>query len=178
MRGCGSISGMARRCRHGSRKAMESNWACANASGCSGSSRSVSASPGRSWPEPIQRGRKGIKKAPRADGGRHRGPVGSGPSALSAGRIALPHVGPAGDQGSRGVSSSNAKERRLFRCRALARRRNFVPPRDRKIQRRDHLGVSPSVFRQARAVPDRRVLAISDNAPYHRSKLHRGWRDQ
>ena len=72
---------VARRCRHGSTKPMESNWACANASGCSGSSRSVSASPGRSWPEPIQRGRKGIKKAPRADGERHRGPVGSGPSA-------------------------------------------------------------------------------------------------
>jgi hypothetical protein len=34
------------------------------------------------------------------------------------------------------------------------------------------------VFREASAVPGRRVLAISDNAQYHRSKLHLGWRDQ
>ena len=33
------------------------------------------------------------------------------------------------------------------------------------------------VFREASAVPGRRVLAIRDNAPYHRSKLHLGWRD-
>lgn len=34
------------------------------------------------------------------------------------------------------------------------------------------------VFREASAVPDRRILAISDNAPYHRSKLHREWRER
>jgi hypothetical protein len=34
------------------------------------------------------------------------------------------------------------------------------------------------VFREASAVPGRRVLAISDNAQYHRSKLHLGWRSQ
>jgi len=33
-------------------------------------------------------------------------------------------------------------------------------------------------FQQVSAVAGQRVLAISDNAPYHRSKLHRGWRDQ
>jgi hypothetical protein len=30
----------------------------------------------------------------------------------------------------------------------------------------------------ASAVADRRVLAVSDNAPYHRSKLHLEWRGQ
>jgi transposase len=34
------------------------------------------------------------------------------------------------------------------------------------------------VFREASAVPGRRILAIRDNAPYHRSKLHLEWRDQ
>jgi transposase len=34
------------------------------------------------------------------------------------------------------------------------------------------------VFRVASAVPGRRVIAISDNAQYHRSKLHREWRQQ
>lgn len=33
------------------------------------------------------------------------------------------------------------------------------------------------VFREVSAVPGRRVLAISDNAQYHRSKLHLEWRD-
>ena len=33
-------------------------------------------------------------------------------------------------------------------------------------------------FLEASAVPGRRVLAISDNAQYHRSKLHLEWRDQ
>jgi transposase len=34
------------------------------------------------------------------------------------------------------------------------------------------------MFREASAVPGRRVLAISDNAQYHRSKLHLDWRIQ
>jgi hypothetical protein len=33
-------------------------------------------------------------------------------------------------------------------------------------------------FQEASAWPGRRVAAISDNASYHRSKLHRAWRDQ
>ena len=38
-------------------------------------------------------------------------------------------------------------------------------------------GNSLKCFGEASAVPGRRVLAISDNAQYHRSKLHLGWRD-
>jgi transposase len=34
------------------------------------------------------------------------------------------------------------------------------------------------IFQEASAVPGQRILAISDNAQYHRSKLHREWRDQ
>lgn len=34
------------------------------------------------------------------------------------------------------------------------------------------------VFREVSVVAGRRVLAISDNAQYHRSKLHLEWRDQ
>ena len=34
------------------------------------------------------------------------------------------------------------------------------------------------VFREASAVSGRRVVAISDNAQYHRSKLHLEWRNQ
>src|SRR5271157_3095178 len=34
------------------------------------------------------------------------------------------------------------------------------------------------VFREVSAVPGRRILAISDNAQYHRSKLHLEWRGQ
>ena len=33
-------------------------------------------------------------------------------------------------------------------------------------------------FQEASACPGRRVVAISDNAGYHRAKLHRAWRDQ
>jgi len=34
------------------------------------------------------------------------------------------------------------------------------------------------LFREVSAVPGRRILAISDNAQYHRSKLHLEWRVQ
>ena len=34
------------------------------------------------------------------------------------------------------------------------------------------------VFREVSVVSGRRVIAISDNAQYHRSKLHLAWRDQ
>jgi transposase len=34
------------------------------------------------------------------------------------------------------------------------------------------------MFREASTVSGRRVLAISDNAQYHRSQLHLSWRDQ
>jgi transposase len=34
------------------------------------------------------------------------------------------------------------------------------------------------IFRETSTTPGRRVLAISDNAQYHRAKLHREWRDQ
>ena len=34
------------------------------------------------------------------------------------------------------------------------------------------------VFREVSAVPGHRILAISDNAQYHRSKLHLEWRSQ
>jgi len=33
-------------------------------------------------------------------------------------------------------------------------------------------------LRQVSAAPGRRVVAISDNAPYHRSRMHREWRTQ
>jgi transposase len=34
------------------------------------------------------------------------------------------------------------------------------------------------LFQQHSAVADRRVVAITDNAPYHRSRLHREWQEQ
>ena len=34
------------------------------------------------------------------------------------------------------------------------------------------------MFQQASAVDGRRVVAISDNAAYHRAKLHKAWREQ
>ena len=117
------------------------------------------------------------KKTPQTDGGRYGGLVGSGRSALSAARIALPHVGSAGNQGSHCVPSSDAQERRLLCCRTSAGRQVSLPPRDGKIQRRDLLGFPESV-REVSAVPGRRILAISDNAQYHRSKLHLECRDQ
>src|SRR5450755_1583370 len=135
---------------------MESNLPCANASGCSGSSNSVSASLVRSWPEQIRRGRSRIKKTPQAEGGRYGGSVGSGRSALSAARIALPHVDSAGDQRSHCVSSSHAKERRLLCCRASAGRHVYLPPGNGKVQRRDLLAVSEIVLgSQLRSRPPR-----------------------
>src|SRR5258708_28864369 len=136
---------MARRCRRGSTKPMESNWACANANGCSGSSSSVSASLVRFWPEQTQRVRRRIKKTPQTDGRRYGGPLGSGRSALSAARIALSHVGSAGDQGPGGVPSSDAKERRLFCRGAIAGRQICISPRDRDLQRPDLLGIPQSL---------------------------------
>lgn len=41
----------------------------------------------------------------------------------------------------------------------------------------NHLAV-PEGFQRASTVDGRRVIAISDNAQYHRSKLHLAWRDQ
>jgi hypothetical protein len=66
------------------------------------------------------RRQKKHKKTPPTDGVPERGSLGFRRSALSAARIALPHVGSAGDQGSHGVSSSDAEERGLFCRRAFA----------------------------------------------------------
>src|SRR5229473_676674 len=75
------------------------------------------------------------KKTPQADEGQHCGPVGFGRSALSAAGIALPDVDSKGDQGPYRVSSSNAQERRLFRCGSIAGRQVSVSTRDRTLQR-------------------------------------------
>ena len=82
----------------------------------------------------------------------------------------------AGNQGSHCVPSSDTQERRLFCRRASAGRHVFLSPRDRKIQWSDVLGVPESVPGSQRPSPAARILAISDNAPYHRSKLHLEWR--
>lgn len=97
--------------------------------------------------------------------------MGLGRSALSAARIALPYVGSARDQGSHCVSSSDAEERRLLAA---------VRLRDGKFLFRREIGRFNGEtfweflkgFREVSAVPGRRVLAISDNAQYHRSQLH------
>jgi transposase len=61
--------------------------ACASASACSDSSNSASVNLVRYWQRQIQRGRGSIKKTPKPDGARHRGPVGAGRSPLSTVRI-------------------------------------------------------------------------------------------
>ena len=47
----------------------------------------------------------------------------------------------------------------------------------RKVQRRDLLGI-PESIPGASVVSGRRVVAITDNAQYHRSRLHLEWRNQ
>ena len=53
----------------------------------------------------------------------------------------------------------------------------FLFRRETGIFNRETFWEFLKAFQQASAVPGRRVVAISDNAPYHRSKLHREWRD-
>ena len=86
-------------------------------------------------------------------------------------------MGSAGDQRSHRESSSNAEEHRLFCRRAFAGWPVSVSPRDTGRFNAETFWEFLKGFREARTVPGRRVLAIRDNAPYHRPKLHLGWRD-
>src|SRR5450631_2391070 len=96
------------------------------------------------------------KKTTQADGRCHRGPMGTGRSALSAARIALPYVDSARTERPGRVSSSNTQECRLFCRRASAGRQVSLSARDRKIQWGDFLGVPKSVPRsQRRSWPPR-----------------------
>src|SRR5438876_6647506 len=111
MRGCGSISGMARRCRHWIEKTYGIQLGVRQ---CQRLFRQFAFRLRK--PRPLlakadPRRQKKHKKTPPTDGGREGGSLGFGPSALAAARIALSHVGSAGDQGSRRISSSDAEER-------------------------------------------------------------------
>ena len=152
---------------------MDSNWACANASGCSGSSRSVFASPGPFWPEQIQRGRKGIKKL--------RGLMVDDTVDLWA--LDQVHFQQQGSRCRMWVPPE-AKDPVVYHHPTRKSVGYFaaVHLRDGEFLFRRETGRCNGetfweflkVFREASTVPDRRVLAISDNAQYHRSKLHRG----
>src|SRR5215471_17698921 len=124
---------------------MESNSACANASGCSDSSSSASASHGRFWPSPIPGDRRSIKKTSKNDEGRLLRPLGSGRSPLSAAGVALSHVGAARNQRPCGLPSPHTQERRLLRSHAPTRRPVLVSARNRAVQRRELLGISQSL---------------------------------
>src|SRR5260370_25426113 len=85
--------------------------------------------------------------------GDHVDLLGSGRSALSTARIAVSYVGPSRDQRPCGLSSPHTQERRILRCCALARRQVPVSSPERKIQRRELLGIPHGV---SSAHPSRR----------------------
>ena len=156
---------------------------CANASGCSGGVRvPATHSLVRSWPGQIRCARRSIKKTPQTDGWR------TGTVDLS-GLWTKCHFQQQGSplpacgfrRKPRIPLSTIIRARKSVGYFAAVRLRDgkFLFRREiRKIQRRDLLGVPTKVFREVSAVPGRRILAISDNAQYHRSKLHLEWRDQ
>jgi hypothetical protein len=87
------------------------------------------------------------------------------------------HVGASRDQRSSGLPSPHAQERRLFRRCAIARWQ-FLFRRETGRFNGESFWEFLKVFKEASTVNGRRVLAISDNAQYHRSQLHLNWRLQ
>src|SRR5215472_10795662 len=154
---------------------MESNSACANASGCSDSSSPASASHGHFWPSPIRGDRRSIKKTSKTDEGRLLRP------------LALDEVH-FQQQGSRcrmwvppetkDPVVYHHPTRKSVGYFAAVRLRDglFLFRRETGRFNGESFWEFLKVFKEASAVGGRRVLAISDNAQYHRSKLHLNWR--
>jgi transposase len=101
--------------------------------------------------------------------------VGAGRSALSAAGFPLPHVDSAGKQGPGRVSSPDTQERGYFAAVRL-RDGRFLFRRETGRFNGESLLEFLKQFREASPVAGRRVIAISDNAQYHRSNLHLSWR--
>ena len=103
--------------------------------------------------------------------------MGAGRSALSAARFPLPHVDSAGNQGPGRVSSSDTKKRGLLRSREIADGR-LLFRRETGRFNGESFREFLQQFREASRATSRRVIAISDNAQYHRSRLHLSWRQR
>src|SRR3954454_6480103 len=168
---------MARRYQPGLRRPTASSWGSVSASVCSGNSSSGSASLGPFWREPIRHDRKHIKKTPQVNAGRFCRPLGARRSALSATGIPLPHVGSTGNQRSDRIPSSDPEKVGYFAAVRL-RDGEFWFCRETGRFNGESFWEFLKLFREASTVSGRRVLAISDNAQYHRSTLHLSWRDQ
>ena len=87
----------------------------------------------------------------------------------------MPDVDSTGKQGPGRVSSSDTQERGLLRRRALADGR-FLFRRETGHFNGEFFLEFLKQFRATSSVASRRVIAISDNAQYHRSKFHLSWR--
>jgi hypothetical protein len=98
--------------------------------------------------------------------------------ALSAARLALPHVDPARNQGPCPPARPHPQECGLFRGRAPAGWALCVLSGNRANSN----GPSFLQFLQqlcsASRGTRRRVVVITDNARYHHARLHRPWREQ
>ena len=89
----------------------------------------------------------------------------------------MPHVGPAGDQGPIVYHHPTRKSVGYFAAVRL-RDGQFLFRRETGRFKGETFWEFLKVFREASSVNGRRVVAISDNAQYHRSKLHLDWRNQ
>src|SRR6266481_9599399 len=149
----------------------------ASASVCSVNSASACVNRDLRWLRPIPNFRKPIKKTPRLDAGCQRGSLGNRRSALSTAWLALPHVDPARNQGPRPTPCPDPQVCGVFRGRALAGWAVCVQSGNGKFN-------GPSFFqflqqlRPASCGTGRRVVVITDNAPYHHSRLHKPWREK
>src|SRR6266851_7857987 len=149
----------------------------ASASVCSVNSASACVNRDLRWLRPIPNFRKPIKKTPRLDAGCQRGSLGNRRSALSAAWLALPHVDPARNQGPVLLHAPTRKSVGYF---------GAVGLRDGRFVFRRETGKfnGPSFFQflqQLRPVSrgtGRRVVVITDNAPYHHARLHKSWREK
>jgi len=102
--------------------------------------------------------------------------VGHGRSALSTARLPLSHVGTAGNQGPGAVASSDAAQRRILWCRAVAGWKFGFSRETGKFNALTFLAFLKRLRRTS--IPaGHRVVVITDNAKYHHARLHKEWRE-
>src|SRR4051812_21862334 len=175
--GCASTSGMARRYQPGLRRPTASSWGSVSASVCSGSSSSGSASLGPFWREPIRHDRKHRKKTPQVNAD----------DAVDLWALDEVHFQQQGSRcrmwvppETRDPNVYHHPTRKSVGYFAAVRLRDgeFLFRRETGRFNGESFWEFLKMFREASTVSGRRVLAISDNAQYHRSKFHLSWRDQ
>ncbi len=159
---------------------MDSNSACVNASACSDTSTSASVSPGPCWRAPTRHGRRCIKKTPQTDARDDTVDLWSLDEVhFQQQEFPMSYVDTAGKAGTRSCIIIRRKSVGYFAAVQLAGWPVSVSIGAKAaVSTANPFGCFWKQLHEAspRCLVARVEVAISDNAQYHRSKLHLSWR--